>query len=443
MKPYEQAKGDFDRAVGKAFWRKVISWISGQSNDLLPFDMVREKLPMKGQYYLGLKQVEIDKIVGSTGRYRDFDRAFLPIQRHTRGRWMSIDMAHYDRIFLPPVELYKMGDIYFVKDGNHRVSVAREWGQEYIDAYVTEINIPVSLTPDTKINDLKNKQELANFLEKSGLSKTHPTVIFESRIPGQYDRLLDHISFHHWALGQKRKENITFEQAAISWYETIYLPLVTEIRERQILKDFHKLSETDLYLWITKYLWYFRMAYQDEGYSDLVPVDTAKNIAGRQLADEESVPLVRKLISLLRRADWIDQIALEQEQASFFEHTQLLTVCPDAKLTTTVPGQFDKLAEHIAVHRWYLGEQRQGDVSLTEAAQSWYDNVYMPLVQVIREQEVLDYFPERTETDLYLWVIEEQALLQVEYGEDISVEKAAKLLTEGRSSHKQTDVDHE
>ena len=84
------------RASGRAFWRKVLSWLSGRSNDLLPFDMVREHMPIKGQHYLGLKQVEIKNIIGSTGRYMDFDRAFLPIQTHTRDRWESVDQARYD-----------------------------------------------------------------------------------------------------------------------------------------------------------------------------------------------------------------------------------------------------------------------------------------------------------------------------------------------------------
>lgn len=443
MKTSKLAKDDFDRAVGRAFWRKVTSWLGRRSNDLLPFDMVREHMPIKGQHYLGLRQVEIEKIIGSTGRYMDFDRAFLPTQKHTRERWMSVDRAHYDRIYLPPVELFKMGDIYFVRDGNHRVSVAREWGQEFIDAYVTEIDIPVPLTMDIKIDELENKKEHASFLEKTGLYKTHPGVLFETRTSGQYDKLLDHIAFHHWALGQRRKAEISFEEASVSWYDTIYRPLVETINEQGILRDFPNLTETDLYLWIIKYLWYFRMMYKDEGYIESISKNTAKQEAARQLADEEPQPLVRRLISLLQHAEWIDRVVLEQEQASFYEHTQILSVRPEAHLATTVPGQFEKLSEHIAVHRWYLGEQQQREIPLIEASQSWYDNVYMPLIRLVRDQAVLDHFPERTETDLYLWVIEEQAFLKVEYGSDVSIEEAARQLTEGRLSQTQDKNDKE
>lgn len=443
MKTYQYAKDDFDRAVGRAFWRKVISWLSGRSNDLLPFDSVRENMPIKGQHYLGLQQVELEKIIGSTGRYKDFDRAFLPTQTHTRDRWMNVDRARYDQINLPPVELYKIGDIYFVRDGNHRVSVAREWGQEFIDGYVTEIEIPVPLTADTKIDDLKIKQEHAFFLEKSGLSRTHPGVLYDTNLSGQYTKLLEHISFHHWALGQRRNEDIAFETAADSWYETIYHPLVTAIQGQGLLKDFPHLTETDLYLWITKYLWYFRMVFKDEGYRDIVSSESARQQASRQLAEEENQRLVRKLISLLKHADWVDQLAIEQERASFYEQTQITTVRPEAQIITSVPGQYEKISEHIAVHRWYLGEQRHSEVSLLEASRSWYDNVYIPLINIVRQQGVLDYFPERTETDLYLWVIEEQAFLKAEYGEDVTLEKVAKQLTEKRSVKTQHDVDDE
>jgi hypothetical protein len=99
---------------------------------------------------------------------------FLPIQSQTKGRWISIDKAHYEDIYLPPVDLYKIGEIYFVKDGNHRVSVARERGQEYMDAYVTEIDIPVMLTSDTTLDQLDLKQEESEFILETELGRLRP-----------------------------------------------------------------------------------------------------------------------------------------------------------------------------------------------------------------------------------------------------------------------------
>ena len=134
----EQAAQDYERAIFKGFWRKILTRIRGESNELLPFDDVRERLPVGGQHYLGLRQVRVDKIIGSMSRFRDFDRAFLPVQTKTKDRWISIDEAHYKDVILPPVDLYKMGEIYFVKDGNHRVSVARSLGMAFIEAKVWE-----------------------------------------------------------------------------------------------------------------------------------------------------------------------------------------------------------------------------------------------------------------------------------------------------------------
>jgi hypothetical protein len=110
------AQQDYERAMSKGFWRKILTWISGESNELLPFDEVREKLKIQGQRYAGLQQIPIDLILGSVGRYRDFDRIFLPKQRRTKDRWVNIDKAYYEQIPLPPVDLYQIGEIYFVKD---------------------------------------------------------------------------------------------------------------------------------------------------------------------------------------------------------------------------------------------------------------------------------------------------------------------------------------
>jgi hypothetical protein len=132
---------NFDRARRKAVWRDWFSRLTGKDNDLLSFQQTRQDLPLKGQHYLGLQVVALDQILGSESRRHDFDRAFFPRQSRTRDRWLNIDQAYYQQVALPPVELVKLGHIYFVRDGNHRISVARAHGQDFIDAYVTEIEV--------------------------------------------------------------------------------------------------------------------------------------------------------------------------------------------------------------------------------------------------------------------------------------------------------------
>lgn len=429
---------DFERAINKAFWRKAIAWLTGRHNELLPFDEVRKHLPMRGQRYRGYQQVPIQAIIGSLGRYRDFDRAFLPTQSRTKGRWVSIDRAHHEQAFLPPVELIKMGDIYFVKDGNHRVSVAREWGQEFIDAYVTEIDIPVTLTSDTQVDDLVIKQAYAQFMEQSGFAESKPDAEFETRVPEHYEQLLEHIKFHQWILGEKRKTQVSLSDAAISWYENIYLPLVMAIREQALLKEFRNSTEVALYLWMVKYQWYLRIAFRDENVpEDAEAVKNAKIEAARQVLEDTADPIVRKLIQVLQKADWIDELVLLQERADFLVETQIKQVRSDSNVEASLPGSYGKLLDQIAVHRWYLGEQHQQEVPYLEAVASWYDHVYMPLINAIREQNILAQFPDRTETDLFLWIVEEQAILHDIYGEEIPVDAAARQFADqGKKARK-------
>jgi len=428
------AQMDFDRARRKAFWRRVLFWITGDSNDLLPFDDIRHKLPIRGQHYLGLKQVPINQIVGSSGRYRDFDRAFLPIQDRTRGRWLSIDQAHYQDVILPPVDLYKMGEIYFVKDGNHRVSVARQRGQEDIDAIVTEIDIPIPLTPEVRIDELLAQKEQVAFLDQTQLDKLRPDHRIQVKNEDQRVQLVEHIAVHRWYLGEQKKQEVSYEEAVLSWYEEVYLPLVESLEENELLGIFPNLSETDVYLWIIKYLYYLRQGYRDDSAGSKL-LDSEIDISAREEAVRlvlEEYPLKRlnQLVSVLRNADWLDNLILNQDRAAFYRRTGLREEYPDANFETSTPGQFEKLLEHIDVHRWYLGEQRGSEVSYPEAAKSWYENVYLPLVAIICEQEILTDFPGRTETDLYLWIISHQWILRESMGSELPVEQVAEQLAE-------------
>lgn len=259
-----QASDDFDHAFWKGFWRKVISLLTGAKNELLPFDEVRRRMPMKGQHYIGLKEVPINQIIGSEGRYADFDRAFLPVQNRTKERWINIDKAHYKQVNLPAVDLYKMGEVYFVRDGNHRISVARLLGQDFIDAFVTEIDIPVPLTADTNVDDLVKTEQYARFIERTNLLKLHPDLRFDTSYPDQYGKLIEHIDVHRWYLGEQHGREVPYQEAVASWFENVYLPLVNIIRDQGILRNFPGRSETDLYLWIIEHQFYLKEEYGDD-----------------------------------------------------------------------------------------------------------------------------------------------------------------------------------
>jgi len=251
-----QSRHDFSHAYQKGFWRSVFQLIQKKNNELLPFEEVLKHIPMRGQNYIGVRQIETEKIIGSVSRYNDFDRAFLPRQTHTRSRWESIDRAHFKQIILPPIEVYKVGDFYFVKDGNHRVSVAREKGQVYVDALVTEVHTSGKITRDTDVNALVLEQEYSEFLRQTRLNEFYPGEDFRFSIPGQYEKVLQHISVHRWFMGEKLTRPVTDEEAVKGWHREVYLPLVRIIRKHQILNAFPARTEMDLYFWIIEHRWY-------------------------------------------------------------------------------------------------------------------------------------------------------------------------------------------
>lgn len=252
----QTAHQDFSHALRKGFVRSLISWIQHESNELLPYDEVRKHIPIRGQHYVGLRQIETDKIVGSVSRFNDFDRAFLPRQTNTRARWESIDRAYFEDVILPPIDVYKIGDVYFVKDGNHRVSVAKERGQAYMDAYVIQIDIPGTLDENVSLDNLIMVQEYAEFLNTTRLDEYYPQGDFRFSIPGQYEKVLQHISVHQWYMGEAQKHEIPYPEAVKGWYKDLYRPLVKIIRQHKILNSFPGRTEMDLYLWIIEHRWY-------------------------------------------------------------------------------------------------------------------------------------------------------------------------------------------
>ena len=258
------AKIDFENAIRKGYWRSIMSWFTQTDNKLLPFDEIRRSLPVQGQHEIGMQQVELERIVGSVGRYLDFDRAFLPRRTNIRNRWESVDRAHLQDITLPPIEVYKVGSVYFVRDGNHRVSVARERGQAFIDAFVIEIDVPFPIDQHTMIDELIWKVEQEQFEQKTQLRKIRPQSDICFTVPGGRSKVVEHIDVHRWYMGEKRKAEAPYAEAVANWYDEVYLPLVRVIRHYAILDEFPGRTEADLYLWISEHLYYLRQEYQAE-----------------------------------------------------------------------------------------------------------------------------------------------------------------------------------
>lgn len=254
----------FDAARRRAFVQDILAELSGRRDDLLSFSEVREQLrPREPTEDASLEEIRLDRIVGSVSRYQDFNRAFLPRAHIDPQRWMRIDHLRH-RMDLPPIDVFKIGDVYFVQDGNHRVSVARARRDKTIRAWVVELPVRVSLRPDTSPDDLILKAEYTDFLEKTSLDVSIPNQNIELTRPGGYRSLLQHIEVHQFYMGLRSRHYPSLAEAAADWYSNVYMPVVERIEESGILQRFSGRTEADLYLWIAENRARLQMRYGGE-----------------------------------------------------------------------------------------------------------------------------------------------------------------------------------
>jgi nucleotide-binding universal stress UspA family protein len=250
---YHQATIDFNEARRKAQLQEIVARMRGVPNNLFSYEEVRKKLKAVESSIRALEDIPLEAIIGSVGRYTDFTRDFLPRQDSDRSRWASVMEQTTGLEGLPPIEVYKIGDAYFVKDGNHRVSVARQLGAHHIQAFITEVKSRVPLTPDLQPDQLIIKAEYANFLELTQIDQLRPDADFSLTIPGGYPIFEEHISVHRYFMGIDQERSIPYLEAVEHWYDEVYTPIVNIIRERAILKYFPHRTEADLYLWLARH----------------------------------------------------------------------------------------------------------------------------------------------------------------------------------------------
>lgn len=246
----------FRRNVSKAQIADLMAKMTGGKVDLLSYDEVAKRIKSRQQIEMGTQMIPLDKIVGSVGRYRDFTRTFLPRAGVSPERWARVDAVMNSLEGFPPIEVYKIGDVYFVRDGNHRVSVARANGLTHIEAYVTEIPTDVPLhMEDFERDQWIIKIERAEFLKETKLDEIRPGHGIEFTEPGRYQILLRHIQVHQYLrnldLAREGSDHrLSWEEAVASWYDNVYLPVVEAIRRHRLLESFPSRTEADLYLWI-------------------------------------------------------------------------------------------------------------------------------------------------------------------------------------------------
>jgi hypothetical protein len=274
-----QAAEDFSRARGKAILSKMQHFLNADKDKLLSFNDVKEILKPKNQSYRGMQQVPVKLIVGSEGRYRDFNKFFLPKADYLRSRWQRVDEASLQNIDLPAIQLYEIGGVYFVRDGNHRVSVARSQDVDYIDAEVTSLSSAIAIRPGMTTEELKTALiagEKEIFYEKTGYGELTGDKDLNFTTPGCYDVIYNHILVHKYYLNQNRNDEIPFSEALVSWYQNVYSPIIRIIKNEWLLLKFPGSSESDLYVWIVKHWDFLKRKYGVYSLSD-----AAKDFSGK------------------------------------------------------------------------------------------------------------------------------------------------------------------
>ncbi len=253
---YQLALRDFHHARKQAVMQQILARVRGGGAELLDFHQVQQKLGSTGMTVPhGLQEIPLEKIVGSVDRYEDFTRSFLPKRDSDEDRWAGVRTAVSDMVGMPPIDVYQVGDAYFVQDGNHRVSIARHLSGKTISAQVTEVKTRVPLTADDNPNEIICKSYYADFLKKTNLDKLRDDVDLLMTFCGQYTLLLDQIACKLPLIESERDErdeSVLWEEAVVNWYDRVYLPVIHIIRELGVLYRFPERTEADMYVLLSE-----------------------------------------------------------------------------------------------------------------------------------------------------------------------------------------------
>jgi hypothetical protein len=241
------AQHDFLRARRRAVIARLIARLRGEPDDVgivLPYEEVIQALGFVSERSVGLKVVALDQIVGSVDRGRDFDRRFRPTSGRSRGRWEQIAAAARRGEAFPPVDLVRVGELYFVRDGHHRVSVARALGRTDIDAYVTEVVTRIDAGKAMKLSDLPLKSHERVFFERVPLPD-HARAEITLTDPWDYAVLAEAVEAWGFRANQSQHELLDRGQTTLLWLETEYRPVVAMLKEAGLVND---CTETEAYL---------------------------------------------------------------------------------------------------------------------------------------------------------------------------------------------------
>jgi hypothetical protein len=245
--PGMDAQHDFVRVRRRATAARLAARLRLEADDvgvILPFEEVLEALGFVSEQRVGLSVVPLDVIVGTVDRARDFDRRFRPTSQRGRSRWEQIAAAVRRGEAMPPIDLLQIGEIYFVRDGHHRVSVAHALGLRDIDAYVTEVVTRVGADRAITLADLPLKSHERIFFERVPLPIAVRAKIRLSD-PWDFGDLAEAVEAWGFRAAQGQRQELDRAETARLWFETEYEPVVGMLRDAHMVGD---QTETEAYM---------------------------------------------------------------------------------------------------------------------------------------------------------------------------------------------------
>jgi len=286
--PSADAQFDFSRARrGRALARLAARLRRADDvNHILPFEEVAQALGRVGERRLGEQLISLDSIVGTVDRSREFDRSFRPTSPRVRERWQRINLAQRRGESMPPIDVYRIGELHFVKDGHHRVSVARALGYTDIEAYVTEVLTQVGADREIRLRDLPLKSHQRLFYERVPLpaparERIHLTDEW------RYAALAEAVEAWGFRVIQARQAAMSRSDVAETWFREEYEPVVAMLAEAQLVPK--GVTDTEAYMKVAHLRYLILRTHEwDDAVIDAVRRDLAS-------PGQEDDTMVRKL----------------------------------------------------------------------------------------------------------------------------------------------------
>jgi hypothetical protein len=235
--PTADTEGAFTRQRRRQALARIAARLRSEPDDVsqtLPFEPVVSALGRRGERDLGIVSIPIGSVVGTVDRRPDsFDRSFRPRSPELRARWESIMAARKRGEQMPPIDVYRVGDIHFVQDGHHRVSVARALGETMIEAHVRDVSTALPADPDLRLGDLALKRHERMFHERVPLPKgLRERISFSDE--WRYAQLAALVEAWGYRASHAREQLMTREEAALAWFREEYEPVVEVLNQADV-----------------------------------------------------------------------------------------------------------------------------------------------------------------------------------------------------------------